>query len=127
MKQSSHYTVWFVLIPVALAALFNYPLLQQTLQGLLPGSKTAAPTVVLPQATVVGKLVDDGNFPNAVEVFLGIPYALPPVGNLRFANPVSIATSNHTLHAIEYGPRYVRSHPHDGINSSGLDVLASNS
>lgn len=39
---------------------------------------------------------------SGVMEFLGIPYAKPPVGNLRFAPPERF-TGNGTLDAIEYG------------------------
>lgn len=36
--------------------------------------------------------------------FLGIPYAEPPIGELRFKAPVKIKPWEHTLDASEYGP-----------------------
>lgn len=43
---------------------------------------------------------------NNVDVFLGIPYAFPPVGNLRWRNAVKYAPSNAsvTVNATKLGP-----------------------
>lgn len=108
MKSSVQYTSWLVLLPVLVAALFNYPLLQQSLQRVLPGwTNTNAPSVILPQGKLVGKLLSKDDYPQAVESFLGVPYALPPVGSLRFANPVPVGPSDETFEASEFGPRSV--------------------
>ncbi|RPD58744.1 carotenoid ester lipase precursor [Lentinus tigrinus ALCF2SS1-7] len=68
-----------------------------------------SPTVHLDHATVVG--VRNGS----LESFLGIPYAEPPVGDLRLNLPQMIETYNGTLDATMYG------HP---CIQSGLDMLA---
>lgn len=52
--------------------------------------------------------------PNRSEVteFLGIPYALPPVGELRFAPPKRLAASAATLHdASNWGPDCLANKP----------------
>ncbi|KAM3079328.1 hypothetical protein ACMFMG_005762 [Clarireedia jacksonii] len=49
------------------------------------------PTVTLSQGKFIGK--ETKNYPNALEEFLGIPYALPPVNELRFHEPVAINES----------------------------------
>lgn len=66
-------------------------------------SKTKSPSVFLPQGTVVGVQLDNA-FPQPVNAFLGIPYALPPVGDLRFRLPVKVPTSNKVIDASKYGP-----------------------
>lgn len=107
MKAGIQYASWLLVLPILVAALLNYPKLQQSLQQLLPGwtNVAAVPSVTLPQGRLVGKVLDDGTYPHSVEGFLGIPYALPPVGNLRFANPIAMSPSNQTFEATEFGPR----------------------
>ena len=101
------YASWLLLLPVVLAALFNYPGLQQSLQQYLPGWKSASlPEVTLPQGKLIGKILDNDSYPHAVEGFLAVPYVLPPIGDLRFANPVPIGPSNQTFVADTFGPRY---------------------
>jgi len=108
MNSSLRYASWLVVLPVLVAAFLNYSSIQQSLQRLLPGwTSTVDPVVVVPQGRLVGKLLDNKSYPHPVEAFLGVPYALPPVGNLRFANPVPINSSNKTVEAAEFGPRYV--------------------
>jgi para-nitrobenzyl esterase len=45
-----------------------------------------------------------GRWENAVAVFLGIPYAEPPVGSRRFQAPVSAGRWEGTRDALEFGP-----------------------
>ncbi|XP_046608334.1 esterase E4-like isoform X1 [Neodiprion virginianus] len=48
---------------------------------------TTQPKVTIPQGTLRGKIMTTTHG-RKVSAFLGIPYAQPPVGNKRFANPV---------------------------------------
>ncbi|RVX71369.1 hypothetical protein B0A52_04943 [Exophiala mesophila] len=58
------------------------------------------------------------DFNKAVEGFMGIPYAHPPLGGLRFARPRPVFKSNETFKASKYGP----SCPGKSLtNSSGSD------
>ncbi|KAF3015858.1 hypothetical protein E8E14_007410 [Neopestalotiopsis sp. 37M] len=59
------------------------------------------PTVVLTQGVVKG--IKEDSFPKTVEKFLGIPYALPPVGDRRFRPPVKVAPSSDIIDASKYG------------------------
>ncbi|KAL3444554.1 Alpha/Beta hydrolase protein [Aspergillus insuetus] len=61
------------------------------------------PSVTLPQGKVIGIQIND-DFPQSVDAFLGIPYAQPPVGDLRFRPAVKIAPSTETIDASKYGP-----------------------
>ncbi|KAL3493913.1 Alpha/Beta hydrolase protein [Aspergillus germanicus] len=61
------------------------------------------PSVTLPQGKVIGIQIND-NFPQPVDAFLGIPYAQPPVGDLRFRPAVKVAPSTVTIDASKYGP-----------------------
>ncbi|KAI9332582.1 Alpha/Beta hydrolase protein [Zopfochytrium polystomum] len=64
------------------------------------------PAVTIRQGTVLG-VVRDGDYPHAVEAFLGIPYCLPPTGNRRFRPPVHVpdASPDTVIDASQFGPR----------------------
>ncbi|XP_013386749.2 neuroligin-4, Y-linked-like [Lingula anatina] len=61
----------------------------------------AQTTVTVKQGDINGKISILG--PN-VTSYLGIPYAEPPLGNLRFKKPVPKAAWSSPLNATEYGP-----------------------
>lgn len=64
----------------------------------------SGPQVTIKNGTVEGKHVASLN----QDLFLGIPFAQPPVGDLRFQNPQSINTSWPEIkNATEYGPSCV--------------------
>ncbi|KAL4867831.1 hypothetical protein BDV12DRAFT_209556 [Aspergillus spectabilis] len=63
----------------------------------------ACPSVVLPQGEVVGVKLEN-EFAQSLDAFLGIPYAQPPVGDLRFRPAVKVPESNETIDASKYGP-----------------------
>ncbi|KAF9453329.1 alpha/beta-hydrolase [Macrolepiota fuliginosa MF-IS2] len=58
----------------------------------------AASTAKLDDATITGKSV------GSVQQFLGIPFAQPPVGDLRFRLPQPIPTYNQSFSATAFGP-----------------------
>ncbi|KAI0754512.1 carotenoid ester lipase precursor [Daedaleopsis nitida] len=62
------------------------------------GAQKSAPTVHLDQAIFVG--TSDG----VTNQFLGIPFAKPPVGDLRFNVPVAVDPYTGTHIATSYGP-----------------------
>ncbi|KAL2864058.1 putative extracellular lipase [Aspergillus lucknowensis] len=63
------------------------------------------PSVTLPQGKVVGiQLTNNNTFPQPVDAFLGIPYARPPIGDLRFRPPLKVTPSTNTIDASKYGP-----------------------
>lgn len=66
-------------------------------------SENTRPSVQLPQGKVVGVKLND-EFPQPVNAFLGIPYALPPLGDLRFRRPVKVPNSTTVIDASKYGP-----------------------
>lgn len=67
-------------------------------------SESPRPVVTLSQGKVVGTRLKD-TFPEFVDAFLGIPYAQPPIGDLRFRPTVKIPESqNTTIDASKYGP-----------------------
>ncbi|KAL4986281.1 Alpha/Beta hydrolase protein [Aspergillus falconensis] len=61
------------------------------------------PSVTLPQGKVVGVQLED-KYPQPVDAFLGIPYARPPVGDLRFRPAEKLPESTETIDASKYGP-----------------------
>ncbi|KAF9634027.1 putative alpha beta-hydrolase protein [Lasiodiplodia theobromae] len=63
------------------------------------------PTVSTPQGIYRPNTAISG-----VEQFLGIPFAEPPIGNLRFADPVPYASGNasRVIDATDYGPACVQ-------------------
>lgn len=52
--------------------------------------------------TVTGT-IEGVDLPNGVEAFLGIPYAKPPMGDLRWKPPVALDSSNQTIRCDEFG------------------------
>jgi carboxylesterase type B len=64
------------------------------------GVNAAAPSATVTNGTYVGKYVAEWQ----QDQFLGIPYAVPPLGPLRFARPRSLNSSfTGTRNATEYG------------------------
>ncbi|KAF5972567.1 triacylglycerol lipase [Fusarium coicis] len=62
------------------------------------------PTIALPQGKLVGVKLSD-SLPQAVDGWMGVPYALPPTGDLRFRLPVKVpASPDKVIDASEYGP-----------------------
>ncbi|WQF81194.1 Putative carboxylesterase, type B, carboxylesterase type B, alpha/Beta hydrolase [Colletotrichum destructivum] len=100
---------WALGLPLAAAGLLGY-LWAGPNNGFTTNQHTGskyspAASVTINQGTVLGRLVTDGTFPEPVEGFMGIPYALPPVGQLRFRHAVPVPSGNDTLRAFELGPR----------------------
>ncbi|EIW58886.1 carotenoid ester lipase precursor [Trametes versicolor FP-101664 SS1] len=69
---------------------------------LLGGVVAASPSVKLGKATVVG--TGDG----VVSQFLGIPYAQPPVGDLRLQLPKAVTSYKGTLNATTFGNQCIQ-------------------
>ncbi|VVT44551.1 uncharacterized protein SAPINGB_P000454 [Magnusiomyces paraingens] len=64
------------------------------------------PEVVLPNNDKILGILDD----KFTEAFKGIPFADPPIGDLRFRHPVPYSGSLNKFKANEYGPSCVASH-----------------
>jgi para-nitrobenzyl esterase len=61
------------------------------------------------QANVSGGVVEGAILPgSSTRVFRGIPYAAPPVGNLRWRPPQPVAAWDGVRPAGEFGPRAVQ-------------------
>ncbi|THU87869.1 extracellular lipase [Dendrothele bispora CBS 962.96] len=64
------------------------------------------PRVTIPRGqTYIGSVLREDYWPQAIDAFRGIPYALPPIGDRRFREAVPAAKSNETLEAQKFGPR----------------------
>jgi para-nitrobenzyl esterase len=63
-------------------------------------------TLKTAQGEVHGKLINDGK----VRAFLGLPYATPPVGNLRWKAPAPPAKWRGTREATSYGAHCMQTH-----------------
>ncbi|KAA8565148.1 hypothetical protein EYC84_010894 [Monilinia fructicola] len=55
--------------------------------------------VTISQGTFIGK--QTSKYPQSLEEFLGIPYALPPTGDRRFRPPIPVNASNATFDATK--------------------------
>ncbi|KAJ5682854.1 Carboxylesterase type B [Penicillium macrosclerotiorum] len=66
-------------------------------------TQSSRPSVSLAQGLVEGIRLDKG-FPKPVDAFLGVPYALPPIGERRFQPPVKVLPSKGHIDASMYGP-----------------------
>ena len=61
----------------------------------------SAPKIQLnPESTIIGKTSDNGK----TEAFLGIPFAQPPVAELRWAPPEALNDVGHVFHAHHFAP-----------------------
>ncbi|KAH9480374.1 Lipase 1 [Psilocybe cubensis] len=69
-----------------------------SLLALAKAAPAGAPTVKLDSGTFIG--VNDGS----VQKFLGIPFAQPPVGDLRYRLPQAIPPYNGSHDATKFGP-----------------------
>ncbi|KAI1503746.1 putative extracellular lipase [Biscogniauxia marginata] len=68
------------------------------------GGSIPRPKVTLGQGTIIG-IQQHGAYPNPVDAFLGIPYALPPIGDRRFRPPERVPPSSEIVDASRFGPR----------------------
>jgi para-nitrobenzyl esterase len=72
------------------------------LAGAALAARAAAPTAVVAQGTLVG-MTDDG-----VSGFLGVPFAAPPVGKLRWAPPTPPAAWTGVRSATAFAPACIQ-------------------
>ncbi|XP_046587083.1 juvenile hormone esterase-like isoform X2 [Neodiprion lecontei] len=66
------------------------------------GTSYGEPEVTILQGNLLGTTMTTRNN-RSISAFLGIPYGQPPIGNLRFANPVAAGAWNGTLNATRDG------------------------
>ncbi|VDO64541.1 unnamed protein product [Haemonchus placei] len=78
-------------------------------------------SVWVEQGLVRGKIYNiDGRH---IQIFRGIPYAEPPLGNLRFAKPVKKSRWHQELSAVEYGPpciQFMDFHRYDKFSAENM-------
>lgn len=90
-----------MLVPTSFASALATPALflcfLATLGSASPLRTRAGPSVTSDGSTYVGVSS------NGIDSFKGIPFAQPPVGNLRFAPPVALTSSLGTVDASKYG------------------------
>ncbi|KAF9453334.1 alpha/beta-hydrolase [Macrolepiota fuliginosa MF-IS2] len=84
--------------PLGPTKMFFQLLIVLALSTVLISATTAASTVQLDGVTVTGTSV------GSVQQFLGIPFARPPVGNLRFRLPQPVPAYNRSFSATAFGP-----------------------
>ncbi|KAF8838648.1 alpha/beta-hydrolase [Paxillus ammoniavirescens] len=103
--------ITLLLMLAGLAGAFGSPLEEYSL-----------PTVTLNSATVTG--ISSGS----MNKFLGIPFAQPPTGNLRFQLPQALPPYNSSFSATAYGPacpqQAIGSPLVSGLPAETLDYLA---
>lgn len=63
---------------------------------------TESPSVTLSQGKTIGVQLTD--CPQPIDAFLGIPYAKPPIGDLRFRPAQKLPSSKDPIDASKYGP-----------------------
>ena len=73
--------------------------------GLAPAANADPLTVKTEQGKVKGKTINDGK----VKAFLGLPYAAPPVGDLRWKAPEPPAKWKGERDATNYGAHCAQS------------------
>lgn len=75
-------------------------------------AESAAVELVTPSGPIAG-LMNDG-----IEIYKGIPFAKPPVGELRFAPPKDVVPWSETLDCTEYGDIAVQRNAPYGLSMS---------
>jgi acetylcholinesterase len=89
----------------------------------MAASLLANPTVTLRQGTFRGTTSQGSRFPQLLDIFLGIPYALAPTGDGRFRPPIRVISSTETFDATHWGPRCPSGNIEDPEVPDGEDCL----
>ncbi|KAH7142744.1 alpha/beta-hydrolase [Dactylonectria estremocensis] len=91
--------------------------------GAIVASAYAAtlPTINTTQGYLRGSI---SNFRSGATVYKGIPYAAPPVGDLRWKEPQSASSWDGTFNATEFGPQCAQPQGGAGIFSSGKTSIS---
>ncbi|KAK7024892.1 carboxylic ester hydrolase [Favolaschia claudopus] len=87
-------SVWIFLLNFAVLRNFS------TASNIRTEHRSRPPTVIVGETSVIGT-----TGPDSVEFFGGLPFAQPPVGNLRFKSPVPVTSlKGHKFDATNWGP-----------------------
>jgi acetylcholinesterase len=96
---------WIASISVFSILLITIWILRFSSPGtLIPIPSMPRPRVTIRQGTIVGVELDQG-FPQPLEQFLGIPYALSTAGERRLTPPVPVGPGVEVFDASHYGQR----------------------
>ncbi|HEY1794399.1 MAG TPA: carboxylesterase family protein [Opitutaceae bacterium] len=74
-------------------------------------SRASADEVRIDSGVIEGRPADA----HGVRAFLGIPFAAPPVGELRWKSPQPVAPWEGVRKAVEFGPRPMQAHIYDDM------------
>lgn len=66
-------------------------------------ASSGPPIVTLRQGKFVGIVLQEPDYNTPINAFMGIPYAQPPVGDLRLRPPVAVKASSDAFNATSYG------------------------
>ena len=100
----------FALLPCLASLLFAS---LTNAQAPLPGDSGAGPTVTAPAGSVQGVMQPTQG--GTARAFLGIPYAAPPVGPLRWKPPMPAAKWTGVRDATKFGYRCMQPHLYDDM------------
>jgi carboxylesterase type B len=93
---------------------------------MLAANSVAADVLAPASHTPVGTFIGNNSIAG-VDQFLGIRYAMPPIGDLRFENPQRPpAQPNHTFLATDYGPGCLQDPSYALYNGLSEDCLTLN-
>lgn len=95
--------------------------------AILPALAAAQSPATSPRTTIDGGAIEGVLTPAGTNAFLGIPYAAPPVRDLRWRDPQPVAPWKGVYHADRYGPQCMQ--PQRGITTnqySGAEQTSEN-
>lgn len=116
----------------ALSRMFATTLLGLSAATMIIGSPAIAQDAPMPRATIDAGTVEGFRTASGVNAFLGIPYAAPPVRDLRWRDPQPVTPWSGTFHADRYGPqciqplRNTQANQYSGAEITSEDCLSLN-
>jgi para-nitrobenzyl esterase len=112
--------IWRFACACAAAALFVLPSAAADLE---------AQATVGPRVQIETGLIEGANLPSGARAFLGIPFAAPPVRELRWRDPRPAASWSGVLHADKFAPQCIQplrsslANHYSGVESVSEDCL----
>ncbi len=97
--------------------------------ALIMPNLAAAQTTTVPSVTIDAGKVEGKSLPSGVSAFLGIPYASPPVRELRWRDPAAVQPFGTMFHADRYAPqcpqpgRNATANQYSGAETTSEDCL----